>query len=208
VTPEAWRRRAQGLAWLTVGYNLLEGAVALGFGVKDDSVALWGFGLDSLVEVASGLVVLWRLRDPGAPCGRRERRATAAIGWLFLVLASGVALGAVRNLLVREVPQTTLPGLVIALVSLSFMLFLWRAKRAAAVALDSAALAGDAACSLACIQLSGVLLGGSLLFRLSPALGWVDAAAALALAGLIAREGWAGVKAARDPGFTGGCGCH
>jgi divalent metal cation (Fe/Co/Zn/Cd) transporter len=208
VNAHGWRRRAQVLAWITVGYNLLEGAVSLAFGVKDDSVALWGFGLDSLVEVASGLVVLWRLRDLGAKASGRERRATGAIGGLFLVLAFGVAGGAVRQLLVQDRPTTTLPGLVVALVSLSFMFFLWRAKRAAATALDSAALAGDAACSLACIQLSAVLLGGSLVFSLAPALWWVDAAAALALAALIGREGLAGIRAARDPGFTGGCGCH
>ena len=87
------------------------------------------------------------------------------------------------------------------------MVFLWRAKLRVAQALDSATVAADAACSRACIQLSAVLFVGSLVFLLAPALWWVDAAAALALSLLIAREGWDMVRAARSPAFTGGCGC-
>ena len=197
------------LAWFTVGYNLLEGVVSLAFGVADGSVALWGFGLDSLIEVASALVVLWRLREgPGPKATERERKATLTIGWLFLGLAATVAGGSLLQLAGRRHPDTTLPGLVIALASLGFMVWLWRAKVAAARALDSSALASDAACSLACIQLSVVLLAGSLLFWALPALWWADAAAALLLALLIAREGLGMVRAARDPDFGGGCGCH
>lgn len=204
-----WRSRALLLAWLTVAYNLLEGGASIAFGVAEESVALWGFGLDSLVEVGSALVVLWRLRgDLQARATERERRATLAIGSLFLVLALCVAAGSLHQLLAREHPATTLPGLVIALLSLSFMVFLWRAKLRAARALDSAALRSDAACSLACIQLSGVLMAGSLVYLAFPALWWADAGAALLLAGLIAREGLEGIRAARRPGFTGGCGCH
>ncbi len=205
----SWRQRALLLAWLTVGYNLLEGGVSIAFGVAEESVALWGFGLDSLVEVGSALVVLWRLRgDLQARATERERRATRVIGALFLLLAASVTAGSVHQLAAREHPDTTLPGLVIAALSLSFMVFLWRAKLRTARALDSATLRSDAACSLACIQLSAVLFLGSLLFLAVPALWWADAVAGLALAGLIAREGWEGIRAARHPDFTGGCGCH
>lgn len=204
-----WRSRALLLAWLTVGYNLLEGGISIAFGVAEESVALWGFGLDSLVEVGSALVVLWRLRgDLQARATERERRATLLIGGLFLVLALSVAGGSLHQLLAREHPDTTLPGVVIAALSLSFMVFLWRAKLRAARALDSAALRSDAACSLACIQLSGVLMAGSVVFMVFPALWWADAAAGLLLACLIAREGLEGIRAARRPDFTGGCGCH
>jgi divalent metal cation (Fe/Co/Zn/Cd) transporter len=207
--PSAWLRRARLLAWFTVGYNLLEGFVSIAFGFSDDSVALWGFGLDSLIEVASALVVLWRLKAGlTARATERERKATLAIGILFLVLAGVVVGGSLLQLAQRHHPATTLPGLLIALASLSFMVWLWRAKGAAARALDSAALASDAACSLACIQLSGVLLAGSLVFWLLPGLWWADAVAACALALLIAKEGWSMVRAARSPGFGGGCGCH
>lgn len=204
-----WKSRARFLAWFTVGYNLLEGMVSIAFGVSDDSVALWGFGLDSLVEVASALVVLWRLRgDLHARATERERTATLAIGVLFLVLALSIAAGSALQLRAGRHPDSTLPGMVIAVASLSFMVWLWRAKAAAARALDSPALAGDAACSLACIQLSAVLLAGSAAYALLPRLWWADAAAGLGLAVLIAREGTGMIRAARKPDFQGGCGCH
>lgn len=200
-----WRRRALWLSALTIGYNLLEGLVSMAFGWAGDSVALFGFGADSFIEVASALLVLWRLMDHADP--KRERKATLAIGGLFLLLALGIAGGALWQLYSRVHPPTTLPGLVIALLSLSFMAFLWQAKRATARALDSATLAADAACSLACLQLSGVLFAGSLAFMLAPTLWWVDAAAALGLAILIAKEGVGMARAARSQDFTGGCGC-
>ena len=204
-----WLRRAWLLAWFTVGYNLLEGGVSILFGVADHSVALWGFGFDSLVEVASAGLVMVRLRHGfRAKTTEAERRATLGIGGLFLLLALGIFTGAGLQLHLRSHPATTLPGLLIALASLSFMVYLWRAKLRVAQALDSAALQADAACSLACIQLSGVLFAGSLLFLLSPALWWVDGVAAIALAALIAREGLGMIRAARHAEFKGGCGCH
>lgn len=206
--PAQWRRLALRLAWFTVAYNLLEGGVSIAFGVSEDSVALWGFGFDSLVEVGSALVVLWRLRgDLAAQAGARERRATLAIGGLFLLLAAGIVTGSTLQLLAGRHPETTLPGTVIALLSLSFMLWLWRSKLAVARALASPALAGDAACSLACIQLSAVLLAGSAAFALFPRLWWADAVAGLGLAVLILREGVTMIRAARRPDFAGGCGC-
>ena len=205
---DAWARRAWALAWATVLYNLLDGGGSLAFGAADDSVALWGFGADSLIEVASAVLVMARLRHGfAAPATQAERRATLGIGGLFVLLALVVKLGAILQLASGRHPATTLPGLAISALSLAFMAFLWRAKRRAAEALDSAALRSDAACSLACLQLSLVLFGGSLLFLASPRLGWVDGAAAILLALLIGREGILGIRAARDPRFTGGCGC-
>ncbi|MFH1812233.1 MAG: cation transporter [Pseudomonadota bacterium] len=210
-TLATWHHRAWLLAWATILYNVLEGLVAMGFGVAEESVALFGFGVDSFIEVASALLVLWRLRaedgEGEALSLARERRATQAIGTLLVVLAAGTVVAAALQLGARSHPTTTLPGMVIALVSLSFMFALWWAKRQAARILDSSTLAQDAACSLACIQLSSVLLLGSLLFALSPALWWADAVAALALALLIAREGVGAVRAARREDFSGGCGC-
>ncbi len=88
------------------------------------------------------------------------------------------------------------------------MAWLWRAKRPAAAALHSRTLAGVAACSLACILLSGVLFAGGVLFQLWPALWWVDSLVALVLCGFIAKEGIKGIQAASRPGFDGGCGWH
>lgn len=206
-----WVTRVLWLAAFTIGYNLLEGAVAIGFGVEEGSVSLAGFGVDSLIEVTSAVLVLWRFRgeqDLGAePSRERERRATLGIGVLFVLLAAAVIAGAALQLTTGQHPRTTLPGVVVASVSLAFMGWLWRAKKRAGEVLDSSTVAKDAGCSLACFQLSAVLLAGSLVFWLAPALWWADAAAALVLALFIGREGVETVRAARREDFDGGCGC-
>jgi divalent metal cation (Fe/Co/Zn/Cd) transporter len=205
----AWART---LAWVTVGYNLIEGLVSMYFGAAEASLALFGFGADSFIEVGSALLVLWRFGREG-DCPRpgtrtRERRASAGIALLFLALAAGTAVGAIAQLAGRRHPETTVPGMVVALASIAFMLWLWHEKRLAAAALASRTLAGDAACSLVCVKLSLVLLAGSLLFLAAPALWWADAAATLVLAGMIAREGTEMLRALRRPDGDAGCACH
>ena len=184
----------------------------MGFGWADDSMALFGFGADSFIEVGSALLVLWRLRGDEVGCAserlQRERRAAMGIGSLFVLLALGTSIGAVFQLVSHHHPETTVPGLLVSVLSLGFMFWLWKSKLRAAKALDSRSLEGDAACSLACIQLSTVLFAGSLTFLLAPALWWIDAGAALVLSAFIAREGLASIRASLKPGFTGGCGCH
>lgn len=205
-----WERRARLLAGLTIAWNVVEGLVSLAFGVAEQSVALLGFGLDSWVEVGSAAVVSWKLtRAPGCATTRKEqeRRATRWISGLFLVLAGATALGAAGQLASGGHPGSTLPALLVSGVSLGMMGFLWRAKRAAAQALNSRTLALDAACSLACIQLSVVLFAGSLVYLVWPMLWWADGVAALVLAAFIAREGVEGWQAATRPDFAGGCGC-
>jgi len=207
-----WAVYARRLALLAIAYNLLEGLVSMAFGWTDSSVALFGFGADSLIEVGTSLLVLWRLREEQGACAGsalpRERRATLGIGILFLLLAAGTAAGSGLQLLSRRHPATTLPGLAVATASIGIMAFLWRGKRRAARALDSRALAGDAECSLVCMELSSVLFLGSLAYLLRPELWWADGVAALALAVFIGKEGVEMVTAARRPGFQGGCGCH
>ena len=218
-------RRARALAWITVAWNLVEGLVSVAFGLKSDSLSLFGFGLDSFVEVGSALLVLWRLGHGGSTspsqgegehaqrairggANPRERTAAKGIGALFLLLAVSVAYGAAHRLVTHEAPETSLPGLAISLASLAFMAWLWRAKRQVAATSCSPTLSADAACSLACIQLSLVLLAGSLLFLVAPKLWWADAAASLVLAVLIGKEGWSLRRAASREDFAGGCGCH
>lgn len=209
---QRWVNRAVLLSWLTIAWNSVEAVVSMAFGWSHESVALFGFGVDALVEVASASVVLWRFKGEtadalSAASVERERRAALVIGALFLVLASGTLAGAAIQLATGGAPLTTLPGVVMGATSLALMGFLWHAKRTAAAALDSATVASDAACSLACIHLSVVLLAGSALYALSPTLWWADSAAAIALAILIAREGLQTIRAARSKTFSGGCGC-
>jgi divalent metal cation (Fe/Co/Zn/Cd) transporter len=217
-TPTAAAPRAQWLAYarflalFTIFYNLVEGLVSMGFGWADDSMALFGFGADSFIEVGSALLVLWRLMETAEGCAserlQRERKAALGIGSLFVLLALGTIAGAFFQLLSHHHPDTTVPGLAVSVLSLGFMFWLWRAKLRAARALDSRTLEGDAACSLACIQLSTVLFAGSLVFLLAPTLWWVDAVAAMVLAGFIGKEGIQGIRGALRKDFTGGCGCH
>lgn len=205
-----WTARARWLAVATMAYNVLEGLVSLAYGATERSVSLLGFGVDSWVEVGSAAVVYWKLtRAPGCAttARERERRATRWIGGLLLALGLCTALGSALQLAAGGHPDSTLPGVIISLVSLSFMFSLWRAKLAAAGALHSRALALDAACSRSCIQLSAILLAGSAIYALAPGLWWADGAAALGLAAFIGREGYEAIAAASKPEFTGGCGC-
>lgn len=206
--------RARWLAWFTIGYNLVEGVIAVAFGVGDESLALFGFGVDSFIEMASAVFVLWRLRAElagAAVATRRERIASIGVSTLLMLLGVGTLVGSGWQLHLHQHPATTLPGLVIAIVSLSFMFWLWRSKLAVAVKLGSRTLRQDAACSLGCIQLSMTLLAGSLLYAVAPGLWWADSAAAIVIAMLIVREGWMGLRAVfRGQGAGCGCGssCH
>ncbi len=204
-----WAKR---LAYFTIVYNLIEGVVSIAFGVQEESLALAGFGFDSLIEVASAFLVLWRLRsdlERESPLSlKAERNATFGIGTLFLVLAGVAAVGAISQLIQRHHPESTVPGVIVSLISLSFMFFLWRSKLRIARELSSRTLEADAACSLACIKLSAILLIGSVIFWIAPALWWIDSAATIALTVLIFREGWEAIEHSRRSDFTGGCGCH
>ncbi|MDI6740254.1 MAG: cation transporter [Candidatus Edwardsbacteria bacterium] len=200
-------KTARRLAWFTVGYNLLEGLASVIFGISDDSIALFGFGLDSFIEVFSAVIILWRLRREfggGQGSLERERLATRGIGALFVLLAAVVLLNAGLRLAGRVHPETALPGIVISLASLSFMYWLYTAKMRVAKALDSKALKSDAVCSLACIWLSAVLLIGSGVYYVTK-LWWVDSTAALVIAGLILREGIENIRSSLQPDFDGCC---
>lgn len=205
-------RKAVLLSWFTVAYNIVEGVVSIALGISDESVALAGFGADSFIEVASALLVLWRFRgevgDAKEISLERERRATLGIGILFMLLAVGTVAASGFQLFNKSHPETTLPGMVIAALSLSFMFYLWQAKLKVGHALDSSTVLKDAACSLACIKLSVVLLLGSVVYLLLPQLWWTDSAAALLLSIFIGKEGWETIEAARKEDFDGGgCGC-
>ena len=214
LTQARWVRRALVLAWLTIAWNVVEGVLAMGFGFAEESLALFGFGVDSFVEVGAAVMVLWRLRgDFGAGTAlarSREKTATLVIGSLLLLLGVGVAVGSGLQLLAGGHPGSTVPGLIVSTLSIGLMVFLWRAKLTVAKQLDSRTLLSDAACSRSCLQLSVILLAGSLLYVLFPALWWADSVAAIGLAGLIGWEGIQAIRAARQPDFTGGCcgGCH
>ena len=179
-------RRARLLAAASVAYNLVEAVVAVAAGRVADSTALIGFGLDSVVEVMSGLVILWQFGHHLPE--EREHRARRVIAVSFLALAAYVTVESVRALVTREEPDTSLVGIVLAALSLAVMPVLSRWQRRTGRELGSGAVVADGTQTLLCTYLSAVLLVGLLANAL---LGWwwLDAVAALAIAGVAVREG-------------------
>jgi divalent metal cation (Fe/Co/Zn/Cd) transporter len=177
-------RRGRRLQYLTIGYNCLEALVALGSGFLSGSIALVGFGFDSLIEVTSGGAVLWRLYRGE----RAERLALRMVGVCFILLAVYVAWEASEALLGRHAPERSLPGIALAAASIVVMPVLARAKRRVGMSLGSAAVQADARQTDFCFYLSVILLAGLVL---NAGLGWwwADPAAGLAMTPLIAREG-------------------
>jgi|GEM_PF-476804 len=190
-------------------YNLIEGFVSVYFGVEESSISLLGFGLDSFVEVGSASIVLLKLRNVNPDLNlSKERQATLLIGISFLILAFSVFASSGNSLIKNEHPETTIPGILVSLVSLSFMFFLWRSKARLGFAMNSSTVMVDAKCSLACIKLSIILVLGSVIFWISPGLGWIDSVMALVLGIFIAKEGVELIQSSRKQDFKGGCGCH
>lgn len=180
---------------LTVGWNLVEGAIAIVAALASGSVALFGFGVDSFVESISGSVLIWRLgsekrgnADEDA-IERIERRAEQILAISFFALAAYVAYDAATALLNQERPDASLVGIGLATVSIGVMLWLARAKRRTAAELGSRALAADAEQTQACWYLSIVVLAG---IGLNALFGWwwADPVAALGVSFLLVREGW------------------
>jgi divalent metal cation (Fe/Co/Zn/Cd) transporter len=182
------RRWAVRLESLTVGWNTLEAAVALAAGLVAGSIALVGFGLDSVIETASGLAVLWRFRQSGPAENIAEIRAVKFVGVTFFALAIYVGYEAVADLWMRHEARFSLPGMVLAAAALIVMPALGVAKRRVARRLGSRALAADGMESMLCAFLSAALLVG---LALNGWLGWwwADPIAALLITGFMLREG-------------------
>jgi divalent metal cation (Fe/Co/Zn/Cd) transporter len=192
---EALVRRSFRLNVATLAYNSLEGVLAIVAGLLAGSVALVGFGLDSVVELAASLTALWRLHaDLDAERRERaERVSLRVIGALFLALAVYVASDAGLALLRREAPSESVVGLVLAALSVIVMPLLARAKRQVALQMGSGALAAEAQQTSLCAYLSAILLAG---LALNALLGWwwADPLAALAMVPIIAKEGIEGLR--------------
>jgi divalent metal cation (Fe/Co/Zn/Cd) transporter len=186
--------RAQRLEYATIAWNALEGSVAVGAAIAASSVALLGFGVDSFVEMASGVAVLWRLRAEARhrepiDVERLDRAAHRLVGVSLLLLALYIATEAIHTLLGHAVAQPTVLGLAVTAASLPAMLWLGRAKRHAASRVQSHAMESDAYQTTACMWLSLITLVG---IGLNAAFGWVwaDPVAALGMTFLLGREGW------------------
>lgn len=191
-------RRGKLLEYATVGYNTLEGVIAIGAGVIAGSAALVGFGFDSAIEVISGITLIWRLHSDADEAQREgvEQRALRIVGISFLLLAAYITFDAGKALIRREPPDGSLIGIALAGISLIVMPLLVRAKRKVAREIGSAALDADATQTALCTWLSAILLAGLLL---NAALGWwwADPVAALVMVPIIVREGLEGMRGER-----------
>jgi divalent metal cation (Fe/Co/Zn/Cd) transporter len=179
-------RRAQWLAAASVTYNAIEAAVAISAGAVSGSVALVGFGLDSIVEVASGLIILWQFRHPLPET--RERRALRLIALSFFGLAAYVTVESVRALAGRSEPDASPVGIGLAVASLLVMPVLSAAQRRTGKALGSNAVVADGTQTLLCTYLSAVLLVG-LVLNATVGWFWADSVAGLVIAAVAVREG-------------------
>jgi divalent metal cation (Fe/Co/Zn/Cd) transporter len=180
------------LAVFTVFYNIAEGVISIFFGISDEALTLFGFGVDSFIEVMSGIGILAMViriqQNPDAPRSRFEITALRVTGISFYLLAVGLGASAIYNLFTAHKPETTLPGLIISAVSIGMMWLLVIGKRKVGRALNSIPILSDANCTLVCIYMSVILLASSFIYALT-GLGFVDSIGALGLIYFSIKEG-------------------
>jgi divalent metal cation (Fe/Co/Zn/Cd) transporter len=200
---------ASALALITIAYNVIEGAVSVFFGLEDGSMALFGFGVDSFVEVVSGIGI-WhmvrRIRSNGKENPDQfEQTALRITGTGFYVLTFGLSILAAVDLYRGHKPDTTLWGVVISVISIATMWLLIHYKVKVGKQLNSEAILSDAACTRACLQLSIVLLIASVGYELTH-IGGIDSVGTFVIAGLCYREGKEAFSKAKAKSFACACG--
>lgn len=198
-------RQARVAESLVIAWMVVELVVALTVGIAARSVALTAFGFDSGIEVFTAVVVLRQLllhtdRATEEELDARERQASRLVGWALYGLIVYIVVSSSLSLITRTEPESSLPGMVLAVSAVIVMTPLWRWRRHLAAALDSPALRGDAACSLVCIYMAATLLVGLLLNSLF-GWWWADPVAGLAMIWWIRGEAREALEAART-------GCH
>ena len=180
------------LAFFTILYNTFEGFVSVYLGVQDEALTLFGFGIDSFIEVVSGIgimaMVLRIRQNPDTPRGQFERTALRVTGWSFYLLSGGLLITALYNLYSGHKPETTLSGTIISIISIAVMWALVAGKRSVGRMLDSAPILADANCTMICIYMSVVLLASSLIYQFT-GFGLVDSLGALGLIYFSVSEG-------------------
>lgn len=191
-TENKYWQYALWLALFTVFYNLAEGLVSTYFGVQDEALTLFGFGVDSFIEVMSGIGILamvLRIRkNPDTSRSQFEQTALRITGTAFYLLALGLGATGIYNLFTVHKPTTTLPGLIISLISIAIMWALVMGKRKVGHALHSSPILADANCTMVCIYMSVVLLASSFIYQLT-GFGLIDSLGAFGLIYFSINEG-------------------
>lgn len=196
------------LAYITIFYNLLEGLVSIFFGLEDETLSLFGFGVDSFVEVISGVGIwhmLTRIKNNGDENRDEfEKTALKITGTAFCLLVVGLTITAVYNFVIDHKPETTLWGIIISIISIGTMTLLINYKLNVGKALNSKALIADANCTKTCLYLSIVLLASSIGYELT-GIGGIDSLGAVTIAWFSFKEG----KEAFEKAKTGKeCSCE
>lgn len=180
------------LSFITIFYNLAEGVISIYFGMEDETLALFGFGVDSFVEVVSGLGILHLVyRMKTQPINKRdqfERLALRITGFAFYILTLGLIAGSILNIITAQKPETTVVGIIISIISIATMYFLMTAKLKVGEKLNSDAIIADANCTKACFYLSMVLLVSSGLYELT-GIAYMDIIGSLGIAWFAFKEG-------------------
>jgi divalent metal cation (Fe/Co/Zn/Cd) transporter len=200
---------ASALALITIGYNIIEGAVSVFFGIEDGSMALFGFGVDSFVEVISGIGI-WhmvrRIRNFGEErLDHFEQTALKITGTGFYALTLGLSISAAVNLYQGHKPETAFWGIIVSVISIAAMWLLIHYKVKVGKQLNSEAILSDAACTRACLQLSAVLLIASVGYELTH-IGGIDSVGTFVIAGLCFREGKEALEKAKAKSLACACG--
>ncbi len=208
LAPERRRlvRRARLLAWLGIGWHAVEAAIAFAAGVVAGSIALVGFGADSLIESAAGFVLLWRFAGSRSASDAAEARARRLVALSFHALAAYVAIEAARTLVAGHHPSVSWPGIALAAFTVATMPMLAAAKARVADGLRSAATRAEGRQNLICAYLSGALLIG-LGANAIAGWWWADPVAGLVIAGAAVREGRAAWRGDACCGSGGGGAC-
>lgn len=195
------------LAFITIFYNLAEGLISIYLGVHDETLSLFGFGVDSFVEVISGIGIfhmLIKIKNEGEERDEFEKTALRITGTAFYILAAALIATAVFNIYINHKPETTFWGIVISLISIITMSALIFLKMKVGRALNSRALVADANCTKTCLYLSIILLAASLGYELT-GLGGIDSAGAFLIAYFSFKEGKEAFEKANTDKL---CGCE
>jgi divalent metal cation (Fe/Co/Zn/Cd) transporter len=191
------------LALFTIFYNLAEGFVSIYFGAQDKTLTLFGFGIDSFIEVMSGIGILAMVlrihKNPDEPRSKFERTALRITGTSFYMLAAGLGISSIYNLFMSHKPTSTLPGLIISMISIAIMWLLVMGKRKVGNMLNSSPILADANCTMVCIYMSIVLLVSSLIYQFS-GFGFADSLGAIGLIYFSINEGKEAFKKAANVG--------
>jgi divalent metal cation (Fe/Co/Zn/Cd) transporter len=191
------------LSLITIFYNIAEGLVSVFLGYTDETLSLLGFGLDSFIEVISGIGILHMVlkikRSEIQDSDRFEKNALRITGVSFLILSAGLVIGAVISIINKTRPETTIPGIIISAISILTMYALMKVKLSTGRKLGSDAIIADAKCTMTCLYLSFILLGASVIYAIFR-IGYIDIIGSIGIAYFSFREGREALEKAKNNG--------